>query len=130
MINKLKFNKISTKIENFDGYITDIGDIFGKLKNITIKGTISSIKRMEFDKYIFAFVTIKDDINEIVCLFTGIRNDMKSLLKEMNVNDNYLLQGNVSILDEGNDADFNDFPIKDYIIDNKLFCVKALERVK
>ena len=37
MINKLKFNKISTKIENFDGYITDIGDIFGKLKNITIK---------------------------------------------------------------------------------------------
>ena len=130
MINKLKFNKISTKIENFDGYITDIGDIFGKLKNITIKGQITNIKKIEFDNYIFAFVTVKDDNNEIICLLTGIRDDMKSLLKEINANDNYLLQGNVSIINEEDDDDFNDFPIKEYIIDNKLFCVKALERVK
>ena len=129
MTNKLKLNKINTKIDNFDGYITNISDIFGKLKNITIKGQITNIKRLEFDKYIFAFVTLKDDNSKIVCLLTGIRDDMKSLLKEMNVNDNYLLQGSVSILNEENDA-FNDFPIKEYIIDNKLFCVKALERVK
>ena len=129
MNNKLKLNKISTKIDNFDGYITNIGDIFSKLKNITIKGTITDIKRMEFDKYIFAFITIKDDNNKIVCLLTGIRDDMKSLLKDMNVNDNYLLQGSVSILNEEND-DLIDFPIKEYIKDNKLFCVKALERVK
>ena len=129
MTNKLKLNKINTKINNFDGYITNIGDIFGKLKNITIKGTITDIKKMEFDNYIFAFVTVKDDNKEIVCLLVGIRDDMKSLLKDMNVNDNYLLQGSVSILNEEND-DFNDFPIKEYIKDNKLFCVKALERVK
>ncbi len=129
MDSKLKLNKISTKIENFDGYITSIGDIFGKLKNITIKGQITNIKKLEFDKYIFAFVTVKDDNSKIVCLLTGIRDDMKFLLKDMNVNDNYLLQGSVSILNEENDA-FNDFPIKEYIIDNKLFCVRALERVK
>lgn len=130
MINKLKLNKISVKIDNFDGYITNIGDIFGKLKNITIKGQITNIKKIEFDNYIFAFVTVKDDNNEIICLLTGIRDDMKSLLKEINANDNYLLQGNVSIINEEDDDDFNDFPIKEYIIDNKLFCVKALERVK
>ena len=129
MTNKLKLNKINTKINNFDGYTTNIGDIFGKLKNITIKGKITDIKKMEFDNYIFAFVTVKDDNKEIVCLIAGIRDDMKSLLKEINVNDNYLLQGSVSILNEEND-DFNDFPIKEYIKDNKLFCVKALERVK
>ena len=129
MINKLKLNKIDTKIDNFDGYITNIGDIFGKLKNITIKGKITSIKRMEFDNYIFAFVTIKDDNNKIICLIAGIRDNMKTLLKEINVNDNYLLQGNVSILNEENN-DLNDFPIKEYINDNKLFCVKAIERVK
>ena len=129
MINKLKLNKINTKIDNFDGYITNIGDICGKLKNITIKGIITNIKKLEFDNYIFAFITIKDDNNEMVCLLAGIRDDMKPLLKDMNVNDNYLLQGNVSILDEEN-ADLNDFPIKEYIKDNKLFCVKAIERVK
>lgn len=129
MTNKLKLNKINTKIDNFDGYITNIDDIFGKLKNITIKGTITNIKKLEFDKYIFAFVTIKDDKKEIVCLLAGIRDDMKSLLKDMNVNDNYLLQGNMSILNEEKD-DLNGLPIKEYIIDNKLFCVKALERVK
>ena len=129
MTNKLKLNKINTKINNFDGYITNIGDIFGKLKNITIKGTITDIKKMKFDNYIFDFVTVKDDNKEIVCLLVGIRDDMKSLLKDMNVNDNYLLQGSVSILNEEND-DLIDFPIKEYIKDNKLFCVKALERVK
>ena len=129
MTNKLKLNKINTNIDNFDGYITNIGDIFSKLKNITIKGQITDIKRMEFDKYIFAFITIKDDNKKIVCLLAGIRDDMKPLLKDMNINDNYLLQGNVSILNEEN-ADLNDFPIKENIIDNKLFCVKALERVK
>ena len=129
MTNKLKLNKINTKINNFDGYITNIDDIFGKLNNITIKGKITNIKKMEFNKYIFAFVTIKDNNNKIVCLLAGIRDDMKLLLKGININDIYLLQGNVSILNEENN-DFNDFPIKEYIIDNKLFCVKALERVK
>ena len=118
MTNKLKLNKINTKIDNFDGYITNIGDIFGKLKNITIKGIITKIKKMEFDNYIFAFVTVKNDNKEIVCLIAGIRDDMKSLLKEINVNDNYLLQGSVSILNEEND-DLIDFPIKEYIKDNK-----------
>ena len=130
MINKLKLNKINTKIDNFDGYITNIGDIFGKLKNITIKGTLTDIKKMEFDNYIFVFITVNDDNNKIVCLLAGIREDMKSLLKDVNINDSYLLQGNVSILNEENDEDLNDFPIKGYIIDNKLFCVKALEKVK
>ena len=129
MINKLKLNKINTIIDDFDGYITNIDDICGKLKNITIKGKITNIKKLEFYKYIFAFITIKDDNSEIVCLLAGIREDMKFLLKDMNVNDIYLLQGNVSILDEENN-DFNDFPMKEYINDNKLFCVKALERVK
>ena len=67
-MKKINFKKINTTVENLDGYITNISDICGKLKDITVCGEIVDIKKLEKDDYIFVFLTLKDSSGSIICL--------------------------------------------------------------
>lgn len=135
MIQKINFKKIDTTIKNFDGYITNISDIYGKLKNITVCGEITDIKKLEKDNHIFVFLTLNDNSGSIICLLVGNREDIKLILKDININDIYRVNGNVNILSDNDEITeftnlFSDNSILDYIINKKILAVKELEKVK
>ena len=134
-MKKINLKKINTTVENLDGYITNISDIYGKLKNITVCGKITDIKKLEKDNHIFVFLTLKDNSGSIICLLIGNREDIKLILKDININDIYRVNGNVNILSDNDEITeftnlFSDNSILDYIINKKILAVKEIEKVK
>ena len=98
-------------------------------------GKITDIKKLEKDNHIFVFLTLKDNSGSIICLLIGNREDIKLILKDININDIYRVNGNVNILSDNDEITeftnlFSDNSILDYIINKKILAVKEIEKVK
>ena len=135
MHKKITFPKISDTIQDFDGYITRIHDIAGPVKNVTIEGFMSRIQKYEYDHYLVVLLELKDHSNKITCMFVGNREEIKPILKMMDDHLDFRVNGDVYIVDEKNQEELNHFfphgdTIQNYITEQKLLCVKAIEGIE
>ncbi len=115
MNKEFKLKKITRQISE-DEYISNINDIMGEVKNITLKATIIAIKKLELKEGIIVGLKLKDKNGIMPALLLGSRDtEFKNLLKELSLNEVYLIKGNTLILKEPNEKELD--IIKNYLTD-------------
>lgn len=98
MIKKLKFRGINGRIKKFDEYISKIESLVGNIKNVVIEATIEKIKIFEYENTILVLMKVNDGSDNITTLLIGNRdNNFKNIVKMLDVNNLYLIRGNVYI---------------------------------
>lgn len=105
--------------------ITNINDIVGKNKNITIKATLIAYKIFKLNNTTTTILNLKDGTGDIIGLFVGEYNNLSN-------NNIYKIRGNVVLIEDINLDEFNQLindDIKKYIIDNKLFCITSIQPI-
>lgn len=96
MTKKVKIKEINNKVKNFDGYITKIESIAGKIKDVVIEATIKKLKIYEKEDIILVLMNIEDETDNITALLMNERDlEFKMLVKKLEVNNKYRIRGNV-----------------------------------
>ena len=128
---KLKYTKINLKLEDFDGYITNIESIIGPIKNITVEVEVKKNKVYEYKDSISLFCNIEDNTGSMTAFLIGSRDDMKEIVNVLKENNRYLICGNASIPDmEDIDEVSGLYGNLDKEFDlKKILFVKAIEKI-
>ena len=88
----------------------------GEVKNITLKATIIDMKRLELKEGIIVGLKLKDQSGIMPALLIGSRDiEFKNLLKELSLNEVYLIKGNTLTLKEPNEKELD--IIKNHLTD-------------
>ena len=118
----IKLKEVKNSVINNN--ITNINDIVGKNKNITIEATLTDYKIFKLDNTTTTILNLKDGTGDITGLFVGEYNNLSN-------NNIYKIRGNVVLIEDINLDEFNQLindDIKKYIIDNKLFCITSIQK--
>lgn len=122
-------NKVNTN------YISKINEIAGeKVKNITIEATVIDHKNIEIEKGIITLLKLKDSSGKIDAMLVGKRDDEhKVLVQSIENNNTYKFRGTVvkaeaEYLAELETLTKSQLSIKDYITEERMICISALEK--
>ena len=113
----IKLKEVKNSVINNN--ITNINDIVGKNKNITIETTLIAYKIFKLNNTTTTILNLKDGTGDITGLFVGEYDNLSN-------NNIYKIRGNVVLIDDINLDEFNKLingDIKKYIVANKLLCI-------
>lgn len=120
---------------NKDEYITKIADIMSDVMSINLEVTITEIKKFEFKKGIIVALNLKDESGFLLGVLIVNRDDNNNLkiIKDLEINKLYKVQGNVFIItnniyDELNKEEkeiFNNLKIN---INDKILGIREIEK--
>lgn len=97
---KLKQRDFAIKEEK-DVYITKIGHIVGKVKNVVLEVSMQDFKVFEFEDTMVVIMNVSDDTGEIMVFLIGNRdNSTKAVIKKIVKDTKYKMRGNVVVMDE------------------------------
>lgn len=119
----IKLKEVKNSVINNN--ITNINDIVGKNKNITIEATLIAYKIFKLNNTTTTILNLRDGTGDITGLFVGEYDNPSN-------NNIYKIRGNVVLIEDINLDEFNQLindDIKKYIIDNKLFCVTSIQPI-
>ena len=121
---------------NKDEYITKIADIMSDIKSVNIEVTITDIKKFEFKKGIITALNLKDASGSLLGFLIVNRDDNNDLnvIKELEINKLYKVQGNVFIITNNIYKDlnkdekeiFNNLKIN---IGDKIIAIRKIEKM-
>lgn len=131
--------QVETTVRDFD-YISKIGDIVSKAKNVVFEVEISKYKVFEYKDYVLLILKLKDDTGYISSwLISNHDDNFKNILKMIDKkNARYYIKGDVSIIDI-EDKDFIDemnkirekgIVIEEDFINSKALAIRAIECLK
>lgn len=123
---------IKKKDNNIDAnYISNIGDLYGNVKNVTFKANLTTIKKFEFTDTIMCILNFYDNTGKISSFLINDKDaDFKNLIKSLTVDNTYLVKGNITDIDEDYISDFKketNANLEDYLISDKIFLIKAIK---
>ena len=133
MTKEINLRNTSNKVSS--NYISKISEIAGdKVKNITIEATVIDHKNIEIDKGIVTLLKLKDSSGTIDGMLIGKRDDEhKALVQSIENNNTYKFRGTVvkaeaEYLAELETLTKSQLSIKDYITEERMICISALEK--
>ncbi len=123
---------IKKKDNNIDtNYISNIGDIYGNVKDVTLKAKLITIRVFEFTDTIMCILNFYDNTGKISSFLINDKDaDFKNLIKSLTVDNTYLVKGNITDIDEDYISDFKketNANLEDYLISGKVFLIKAIK---
>ena len=123
---------IKKKDNNIDtNYISNIGDIYGNVKDVTLKAKLITIRVFEFTDTIMCILNFDDGTGKISSFLINDKDaDFKNLIKSLTVDNTYLVKGNITDIDEDYISDFKketNANLEDYLISGKVFLIKAIK---
>ena len=123
---------IKKKDNNIDtNYISNIGDIYGNVKDVTLKAKLITIRVFEFTDTIMCILNFYDNTGKISAFLINNKDDsFKNLVKSLTVDNTYLARGNITDIDEDYINDFKketNANLEDYLISGKVFLIKAIK---
>ena len=135
MSKDIKFKKMDN-IVNQD-YISKINDIAGKkVKNVTIEANLIDFKIFELEETIIVVLKFEDSSGRIDALLVGNRDqEDKKIINSLIKHNHYRIRGTVITLTEEYLEELNPLfestnPLKDYIKEDKLLCINALQNIE
>lgn len=130
MTKKVKIEEINNKVENFDGYITKIESIAGKIKNVVIEAIVKELKIYEKEDIIFCLMNIEDGTDNITALLMNERDlEFKMLVKKLEVNKKYRIRGNVLMNNEEISQEYFSLA-QEELNEDKLLFITSIENIK
>ncbi|HHX33352.1 MAG TPA: hypothetical protein GX713_03930 [Mollicutes bacterium] len=133
MTKEINLRNTSNKVSS--NYISKISEIAGeKVKNIIIEATVIDHKNIEIDKGIVTLLKLKDSSGTIDGMLIGKRDDEhKALVQSIENNNTYKFRGTVvkaeaEYLAELETLTKSQLSIKDYITEERMICISALEK--
>lgn len=123
---------IKKKDNNIDtNYISNIGDIYGNVKDVTLRAKLITIRVFEFTDTIMCILNFYDNTGKISAFLINNKDDsFKNLVKSLTVDNTYLARGNITDIDEDYINDFKketNANLEDYLISGKVFLIKAIK---
>ena len=123
---------IKKKDNNIDtNYISNIGDIYGNVKDVTLRAKLITIRVFEFTDTIMCILNLDDGTGKISAFLINDKDDdFKNLVKSLTVDNTYLARGNITDIDEDYISDFKketNANLEDYLISGKVFLIKAIK---
>ena len=123
---------IKKKDNNIDtNYISNIVDIYGIVKDVTLKAKLITIRVFEFTDTIMCILNFYDNTGKISSFLINDKDaDFKNLIKSLTVDNTYLVKGNITDIDEDYISDFKketNANLEDYLISGKVFLIKAIK---
>ena len=123
---------IKKKDNNIDAnYISNIGDIYGNVKDVTLKAKLTTIRVFEFTDTIMCILNLDDGTGKISAFLINDKDDdFKNLVKSLTVDNTYLARGNITDIDKDYINDFKketNTNLEDYLISDKIFLIKAIK---
>lgn len=123
---------IKKKDNNIDtNYISNIGDIYGNVKDVTLRAKLITIRVFEFTDTIMCILNFYDNTGKISSFLINDKDaDFKNLIKSLTVDNTYLVKGNITDIDEDYISDFKketNANLEDYLISGKVFLIKAIK---
>lgn len=133
MTKEINLRNTSNKVSS--NYISKISEIAGdKVKNVTIEATVIDHKNIEIEKGIITLLKLKDSSGTINGMLIGKRDDEhESLVQSINNNNTFKLKGTIvkvedEYLEELDRLTKSQLSIKDYITEERIICINALEK--
>ena len=123
---------IKKKDNNIDtNYISNIGDIYGNVKDVTLRAKLITIRVFEFTDTIMCILNFYDNTGKISAFLINNKDDsFKNLVKSLTVDNTYLARGNITDIDKDYINDFKketNTNLEDYLISDKIFLIKAIK---
>ena len=123
---------IKKKDNNIDtNYISNIGDIYGNVKDVTLRAKLITIRVFEFADTIMCILNFDDGTGKISAFLINDKDDdFKNLVKSLTVDNTYLARGNITDIDKDYINDFKketNANLEDYLISGKVFLIKAIK---
>lgn len=123
---------IKKKDNNIDtNYISNIGDIYGNVKDVTLRAKLITIRVFEFTDTIMCILNFYDNTGKISAFLINNKDDsFKNLVKSLTVDNTYLARGNITDIDKDYINDFKketNANLEDYLISGKVFLIKAIK---
>ena len=123
---------IKKKDNNIDAnYISNIGDLYGNVKDVTLKAKLTTIRVFEFTDTIMCILNLDDGTGKISAFLINDKDDdFKNLVKSLTVDNTYLARGNITDIDKDYINDFKketNTNLEDYLISDKIFLIKAIK---
>ena len=123
---------IKKKDNNIDtNYISNIGDIYGNVKDVTLRAKLITIRVFEFTDTIMCILNFYDNTGKISAFLINNKDDsFKNLVKSLTVDNTYLARGNITDIDEDYINDFKketNANLEDYLISGKVFLIKPIK---
>ena len=123
---------IKKKDNNIDtNYISNIGDIYGNVKDVTLRAKLITIRVFEFTDTIMCILNFYDNTGKISSFLINDKDaDFKNLIKSLTVDNTYLARGNITDIDKDYINDFKketNANLEDYLISCKVFLIKAIK---
>ena len=123
---------IKRKDNNIDtNYISNIGDIYGNVKDVTLRAKLITIRVFEFTDTIMCILNFDDGTGKISAFLLNDKDDdFKNLVKSLTVDNTYLARGNITDIDKDYINDFKketNANLEDYLISGKVFLIKAIK---
>lgn len=123
---------IKKKDNNIDtNYISNIGDIYGNVKDVTLRAKLITIRVFEFTDTIMCILNFYDNTGKISSFLINDKDaDFKNLIKSLTVDNTYLARGNITDIDKDYINDFKketNANLEDYLISGKVFLIKAIK---
>lgn len=119
-----------------DDYISKIGHIVDKVTNVNFEVMFDDIKIFELENEIIVLMSMRDGTGNMSAVLLGAKDlETKNTIKNINLNDKYLITGNIPF-----DLDYvygglrerikDDKKIKKEMLKNKVLFVKAIQKIE
>ena len=87
--------------EIVDNYISNIEDIVGKTKNVTIQATVKEIKKFEFEDTLVVILNLVDNSGEISGYIVSDKDKQElEIIDSISKDHRYFIRGNILILND------------------------------
>ena len=125
---------IKTTINSSD-YISNINDVVGIIKDVTFEVEIIDIIKVEIKNGFFIFLKLKDNSGIIPAILIGKRDedDLKQFIKDLKINDTYLVKGNINVLEQedAHELDYFKDKIGNFIeVGKEFLSIKAIKEIE
>ena len=87
--------------EIVDNYISNIEDIVGKTKNVTIQATVKEIKKFEFEDTLVVILNLVDNSGKISGYIVSDKDKQElEIIDSISKDHRYFIRGNILILND------------------------------
>ncbi len=119
-----------------DNYVSKISHIVGKVHNVSFEVFFDDIKIFELENSMIVLMSMRDGTGNMSAVLLGAKDlETKNTIKNINLNDKYLITGNIPF-----DLDYvyeglrerikDDKKIKKEMLKNKVLFVKAIQKIE
>lgn len=119
-----------------DDYISKIGHIVDKVTNVNFEVMFDDIKIFELENEIIVLMSMRDGTGNMSAVLLGAKDlETKNTIKNINLNDKYLITGNIPfdldyVYDGLRERIKDDKKIKKEMLKNKVLFVKAIQKIE